>query len=188
MIKLEDSKIIALFFRRDQQAITELAAKHGKSLYHTASNILGNAQDAEECVNDTYLAAWDSIPPQSPSPLAAYVCKITRNLAISRFHANTAIKRNSYYDAALDELEDCIPALETIESQYDAKELSTVINVFLDTLSYDDRFMFVRRYWYADAVSAIAGMMKLSPHRVSVRLFRIRERLERYLMKEGMIA
>lgn len=188
MIELEDNKIIALFFRRDQQAIAELATKHGKSIYRTANNILGSARDTEECVNDTYLAAWNSIPPQSPAPLVTYVCKIARNLAVSRFHANTAIKRNGYYDAALDELEDCIPALETIETQYDAKELSAAISAFLDTLSYDDRFMFVRRYWYADAVSAIAGMMKLSSHRVSVRLFRIRERLERYLMKEGMIA
>ena len=184
---MEDSKIIALFFRRDQQAITELAAKHGKSIYRTASNILGNAEDAEECTNDTYLAAWNSIPPQSPAPLVTYVCRIARNLAVSRYHANTAKKRNSFYDAALEELEDSLAALETVETEYDARELTAAINCFLDGLSYDDRFLFLRRYWYADGVSASGAMMGLSPHRVSVRLFRIRERLERQLVKEGIL-
>ena len=184
---MEDSKIIALFFRRDQRAIAELADKHGKSIYRTASNILGNAEDAEECANDTYLAAWNTIPPQSPAPLVSYVCRIARNLAVSRYHANTAKKRNSFYDAALEELEDSLAALETVETEYDARELTAAINVFLDGLSYDDRFLFLRRYWYADGVSAIAGMMGLSPHRVSVRLFRIRERLEWQLVKEGIL-
>lgn len=184
---MEDSKIIALFFRRDQQAITELAAKYGRSITRTASNILGNAEDAEECANDTYLAAWNSIPPQSPAPLVSYVCRIARNLAVSRYHANTAKKRNSFYDAALEELEDSLAALETVETEYDVKELTQAINGFLGALSYDDRFLFMRRYWYVDSVAAIGKMMGLSPHRVSVRLYRIRERLERQLVKEGLL-
>lgn len=184
---MEDSKIIALFFQRDQQAIAELDKKHGRSIRRTAGNILGSAQDTEECANDTYLASWNTIPPQSPAPLVTYVCRIARNLAVSRFHANTAKKRNSYYDAALDELADCVPALETVESEYDARELTEAIDTFLDTLSYDERFMFMRRYWYADSVAAIGKMMGLKAARVSSRLFRIREKLERQLVKEGML-
>jgi RNA polymerase sigma-70 factor (ECF subfamily) len=185
---MEDEKIIALFFQRDTDAINQLEAKHGKSIYRTAHNILGSAQDAEECANDTYLAAWNTIPPQSPAPLVSYVCRIARNLAIGRLHANTAKKRNTYYDAALDELEESIPSLETVETEYDAKELSKSISDFLGTLSYDERFMFMRRYWYADSVTAIGQMMGLSAHKVSVKLFRVRERLERQLSKEGMLA
>ena len=103
-------------------------------------------------------------------------------------HANTAEKRNSYYDAALEELEETIPALNTVESEYDAKELAAYINRFLKELSYDDRYLFVRRYWYADSVSRIAGNMGIQPHAASVRLFRLREKLQAFLQKEGMIA
>ena len=183
---MEDSKIIALFFRRDQQAITELAAKHGKSIYRTASNILGNAEDAEECTNDTYLAAWNSIPPQSPAPLVTYVCRIARNLAVSRYHANTAKKRNSFYDAALDELADCLAAPTDVEAELEAKELAAAINRFLATLPKADRQMFLCRYYLADPVFLIAAKLGMKSGQVSLRLFRLREKLRKFLEKEGL--
>lgn len=185
---MKDHEIIDLFFERSEQAITELTAKYGAAIRKVASNILQDPQDVEECANDTYLQVWNRIPPQRPQYLGAYSCRIARNICLNRYHANTAEKRNSYYDAALEELEETIPALNTVESEYDAKELAAYINRFLKELSYDDRYLFVRRYWYADSVSRIAGNMGIQPHAASVRLFRLREKLQAFLQKEGMIA
>ena len=109
-------------------------------------------------------------------------------MSLNRYHANTARKRNSFYDAALDELEQSIPALATVETEYDARELAEYVNRFLKGLSPGDRFLFLRRYWYADPVPEIAAAMGLKPHAVSVRLSRIRKKLQSYLKKEGMIA
>lgn len=187
MTHLDDREIIALFYARSEQAIEELKKKHGAAVGRVAFNILNNPQDAEECVNDTYLGAWDTIPPQSPEPLRTYVCKIARNLALKKLQSNQAAKRNSSYDAALDELADCLPSVETVESILDAKELSAAVNRFLDALSYDDRFIFLRRYWYADTVTSIAAMMHWGAHRVSVHLSRTRKQLRTYLKKEGML-
>ena len=187
MTHLDDREIVALFYARSEQAIEELKQKHGAAVGRVASNILSDPLDAEECVNDTYLAAWDTIPPQNPEPLRTYVCKIARNLALKKRQSNLAVKRNGSYDAALDELADCFPAAETVESMFDAKELSAAVNRFLDTVGYDDRFIFVRRYWYGDAVAAIAAMMHWGAHRVSVRLSRTRRQLRNYLKKEGIL-
>lgn len=185
---MKDCEIVALFFERSEQAIAELILKYETAIQKVASNILGNSQDVEECVNDTYLQVWNTIPPQKPESLGAYSCRVAKNVSLNRYHANTAQKRNSFYDAALDELEGTVSALASVESEYDAKELSEYINRFLKTLSYDDRYLFLRRYWYADPVSEIAERMRLKPHAVSVRLFRIRKKLQNYLKKEGMIA
>lgn len=185
---MKDSEIVALFLERSERAITELICKYEVAIRKVASNILGNTQDVEECVNDAFLQVWDTIPPQQPNFLGAYSCRIARNLALNRYHANTAKKRNSFYDAALDELEDCVPALSNVETEYDARELTEYINHFLATLPYSDRYLFVRRYWYADSVSDIACAMQLKPHAVSVRLSRLREKLQNYLIREGMLA
>ena len=187
MTRLDDREIVALFYARSEQAIEELKKKHGAAVRRVASNILSDPQDAEECVNDTYLGAWDTIPPQNPDPLRTYVCKIARNLALKKHQSNQAIKRNNSYDVALDELADCFPTVETVESLFDAKELSTAVNRFLDTVSYDDRFIFMRRYWYADTVTSIAAMMHWGAHRVSVHLSRTRKQLRNYLKKEGIL-
>ena len=111
---MEDSKIISLFFERSEQAIEELDHKHGPAVKRTAANILKDRLDVEECVSDTYLRTWNSIPPQAPNPLASYVCRIAHNLAIDRYHANTAAKRNGNYDLVLDEIEECIPSGMTL--------------------------------------------------------------------------
>lgn len=182
---LEDSKIIKLFFERAEQAIVELSAKYGTVCKRIARNILKNDLDAEECVNDTYLAAWNTIPPQRPDPLRTYIFRIVRNIAITKYHANTSEKRNSYYDVALDELESCLAASITVEQEIAASELSKQIDLFLDTLDKENRVMFVRRYWYSDSISDIAEMFQITNHNVSVRLSRTREKLKIYLMKEG---
>ena len=184
---MEDSKIISLFFERSEQAIEELDRKHGPAVKRTAANILRDRLDVEECVNDTYLKVWNSIPPQTPDPLASYVCRIAHNLAIDRYHANAAQKRNSSYDLALEELEECIPSGMRVETELDAKELGAAINRFLGTLSREDRFLFVRRYWYADSVKELAAETGRSSNRISVRLFRLREKLRNTLMKEDLL-
>lgn len=184
-MKLEDSRIIKLFYQRSEQAITELSAKYGALYHKIAENILNNSLDAEECVNDAYLGVWNTIPPKKPDPLLAYVCRIVRNISITRYHANTALKRNSVYDAALDELEDCLGSGSDVEEELSVKELSRLIDRFLYTLDQENRVLFVRRYWYSDSVADIARRMKLSDNCVSVRLSRIRGKLKQYLKKEG---
>ncbi len=184
---MDDRGIIALFFARAEQAITELRSRHGGAVRRVASNILRDRRDVEECESDTYLTAWNTIPPEEPDPLVTYVCRLARNLAVKRFHTNTAQRRNSAYDAALDELEEQVPALESVESELDARELAGAISDFLDTCGETDRFLFVRRYWCADPIPEIAGALGKSNHWVSVRLFRLRERLQSWLAKEGWI-
>ena len=188
MTRLEDSKIINLFFERSEQAIEELDHKYGTAVRKTAAKILNDRLDVEECVNDTYLRVWDSIPPHAPNPLAAYVCRIARNLAVNRYHANNAEKRSGNYDLVLDEMQECIPSGVNIETDFEAKELSTAINRFISTLNQEDRFLFVRRYWYADSVTELAAMTNGSANRISVRLFRLRVKLRITLMKEGFLA
>ena len=185
---MKDHDIIDLFFERSEQAITELIDKYGAAIKNVASNILKDAQDVEECTNDTCLTVWNRIPPKRPKYLGAYSCRIARNICLNRYHANTAEKRNSFYDAALEELEETIPALSTVESEYDARELTQYLNRFLKGLSQDDRFLFLRRYWYGDSISQIAQAMGITPHTASVRLFRLRQKLQNYLQSEGMIA
>ncbi len=183
---MDDHQIVALFWARNEQAIAETARKYGTACQGIARNILQNEQDAEECVNDAYLAAWNTIPPESPDPLRAYLFRIVRNLSTTRYRANTAAKRNSHYDIALEELGDCLAAPATVEEEMAAEELARHLDRFLDTLDRTGRLLFVRRYWYSDSVTALAETFRMSPNRVSVRLFRLREKLRRYLQNEGV--
>lgn len=182
---MEDSKIVELFYERSEQAIIELSRKYEKLCKKIAKNILGNNLDAEECVNDAYLGAWNTIPPQNPNPLITYVCKIVRNTAVKKYHNNTAIKRNTSYDVSLDELENCFCKLNTAEDEYSLKLLSEEIDKFLDTLDRENRVIFVRRYWYADSISDIAERVSMSSHNITARLYRIRENLKKHLRKAG---
>lgn len=185
---MEDSEIVALFYERSERAIEALGEKYGPLAKRVARNILRSEPDAEECVNDALLAAWDTIPPQRPEHLGAYICRLTRNRAAARYRANTAQKRNRYYDAALDELAECIPGPEDAASLLDVRELAAAVNAFLDTLDYRDRFLFVRRFWYGDELKDVAAMAHLSRHRASVRLSRVRAKLKQYLKEEGLIS
>ena len=182
---LNDSEIIDLFYMRSERAILELAAKYGNVCNKVAKNILNNILDAEECVNDAYLGAWNTIPPQNPNPLLTYICRIVRNLSIKKYHANTSVKRNSFYDAALDELGECVSSSESVEAEISAKELTRQIDYFLDTLDAESRILFVRRYWYAYSISELAEQFGLKNNTVSVRLSRIRDKLRDYLKGEG---
>ena len=184
---MDDMSIITLFFSRSEQAISELASKYGRLCHQIATNILGSNEDAEECVNDAYLGAWNTIPPQKPNPLQAYICKIVRNIAITRFHANTAAKRNTHYDIALDELENCLFSPDTPESKLQAKELSHLLDRFLSKLDTRSRVMFVRRYWYADSITDLAEKLHMRPNNVAVQLSRIRNKLRKFLIQEGYI-
>lgn len=183
---LDDDKIIELFYERSEQAIFELSKKYGSVCRKVADNILNNRLDTEECVNDAYLGAWNTIPPQNPNPLLSYVCRIVRNLAIKKYHTNTAAKRNSIYDVALDEIENCFPAATSVEDEFNANEVARIIDAFLESLDKENRIMFVRRYWHADSITDIATLFGTSNHNVSVRLFRTREKLRKCLRKEGV--
>ena len=183
---MDDNKIIELFYERSEQAIVALSKKYGDTCYKIAVNILKDDSDAEECVNDTYLGVWNTIPPQNPKPLLTYICRIVRNLSIKRYHQNTAKKRNSYYDVALDELEDCLYSATTIQDEVNADELTRLFDDFLDSLDQSNRVMFVRRYWFSDSISDIAARFCLSNHAVTVRLFRTREKLRQFLIEKGV--
>lgn len=183
---MDDSKIIELFYERSEQAIIELSNKYGRICRRAADNILNDRRDSEECVNDAFLAVWNTVPPQRPDPLLSYVCRIVRNLALKKYHGNTAQKRNSIYDAALDEIAECIPSSFSVEDEVAAKEVAGLIDAFLETLDSQSRILFVRRYWYADPIEDLASLFNKSRHYVSVRLSRIRNALKKYLEKEGV--
>ena len=184
---MEDSQIVELFFERSEQAISELDKKYGAAVKKTAVNILHSQQDAEECANDTFLAVWESIPPHRPEPLVSYVCRIARNLAVSKLRSETAQKRNRSLDLVLDEMEEFIPSNLSVEADYECKEIVEEINRFLSTLDYNDRFLFVRRYWFADSVKEISAAMNERESRISMRLFRLREKLRKTMKKEGLL-
>ena len=177
---MNDREIISLFFQRSEEAITELSRKYGDLCFQIASNILNDPQDAEECVNDAYLGAWNSIPPQSPDPLRAYLCRIVRNLALKKLRANSAQKRDSRFEISLSELEECIPD-RSFDQQLSANELTAQLNAFLSALRQNDRVMFVRRYWFAEPLSEIAAAFGITEHHASVRLSRIRKKLHQHL-------
>lgn len=186
-ISMTDERIIELFFARSERGIEELDTKYGATCHRIAQNILGNKEDAEECVNDAYLGVWNSIPPKKPSLLSAFLFKILRNLSITRYHANTAQKRNSFYDIALDELEETISTEESIEKECSQKELTNAIEVFLDTLTRENRVIFVRRYWFSESYTEIAKRTGLTEKNISVRLTRIREKMKEYLSERGIL-
>ena len=177
---MDDHQILALLWQRAEGALSALAQKFGKLLYHVAHNLLGSEQDAEECVNDTYLAVWNSIPPNHPEPLRPYVCRIGRNIALNRLRSNTAQKRSGY-EVSLDELAGCIPA----PCMEDGMALGKAMDAWLDTLNVDNRAIFLQRYWFGDSVQDIAAAFRMKENAVSVRLSRLRDSLKAYLIKEG---
>ncbi len=183
---MDDKKIIELFHSRSEQAIAEVQIKYGALCREISLNILKNESDAQECVNDTYLALWDTIPPKEPDPFITYIVRIVRNLSIKRYYYNTAKKRNSIYDVTLSELENCIPTLETVEKSCSTKELAAHIDNFLDTLSPKNRVIFIRRYYFSDSVSDIAKKMHMEPRKVTLSLSRCRDKLKKYLTKKGV--
>ena len=182
---MEDQLIINLFFERSEDAISELNKKYGKICKGLANKFLHNEQDAQECMNDAYLAVWNTIPPQNPNPLSAYVCRIVKNIALKKYRANTAQKRNHYYDVVLEEVDEFLAVNETVESEILAKEIGSRINAFLGGIMEKDRVMFVQRYWFCSSVEEIAKSLSVSKNYVTVHLHRTREKLRAYLKSEG---
>lgn len=177
---MEDHEILPLLWQRAERAIPALAERFGNGLFRIAHNLLNSTRDAEECVNDTYLAVWNSIPPKKPEPLSPYVYRIGRNIALNRLRDNTAQKRGGY-ELSLDELAGCIPAPCT----EDGRALGQAMDAYLDTLNKNNRVMFLRRYWFGDSVKDIAAAFHMTENAVSVRLSRIRSGLKAYLIEEG---
>ena len=185
---MNDKDIIQLYFNRDQSALSATAKKYGKYCTSIAKNILGSKEDAEECVNDTYLSAWNSIPPTRPTILSAFLGKITRNLAFNKYKHNHVMKRGSGEIAVvLDELAECVSGLEDVEQEIDRRELIAEINSFLDTLSPKKRIIFICRYWYSDSIPSIAKRYEMTESNVSVTLNRLRSKLKEYLSERGYV-
>ena len=182
-----DERIIELFFARSEQAISELDNKYGKVFHKTSFNILNDQLDVEECVNDAYLGTWNTIPPTRPHSLLAYVCQIVRNISLKRYHLKKALKRNSTYDVAMEELDACLASPSTVEDEVETKELARIIEDFLDTLSKENRVIFLQRYWFSDNYSDIAKKVGISEKSVSVRLTRIRKKMREYLLEREVL-
>lgn len=178
---MNDEQIIEMFFERSERGIREMDIKYGKACRSLSCHIVGSRQDAEECVNDAYLGAWNAIPPARPKPLLSYILKIVRNISLKSYWRKEAAKRSSHYTIALEEIEACIADTHTVEAEIEARELARIIESFLDTLTPENRIIFMRRYWFADSCRDIAGLMGLSEKNISVRLTRIREKMKQYL-------
>ena len=156
---IEDEKIIELFFERSEQGIQELDIKYGKVCHNLSYHIVGNRQDAEECVNDSYLGAWNAIPPTRPNPLLSYILKIVRNISLKIYWRNEAAKRSSHYIVAMEEIEACITAPNTVEAEIETRELVRIIESFMDTLTVENRVIFMRRY-HGSTEFDFGGMQK----------------------------
>lgn len=183
---MDDARIIRLYWDRNEKAIPATAEKYGSYCASISKNIVGNAEDAEECVNDTYLNAWNSMPPHKPENLSAFLGKITRNLSLNRYRRNTAGKRGGGQSAAvLDEIAEFVSDTDSVEQEVDRKELLRAMDDFLNKLPADKRNLFVCRYWYFDSVSDMAIRFGLTENHVSVTLHRLRMKLHNYLSERG---
>ena len=184
---MEDSAIVRLYWDRDQRAIPASEEKYGGRCRGVSYGILSSREDAEECVNDTWHRAWDTMPPQRPGCLRAYLCRIARGLSIDRWRARRAEKRGCGLESLVLELEDCVPAAPSAEAAWEAKETAAAIDRWLDGLDRGDRVLFVRRYWYGDRVDELAARLGKSPNTTAQRLRRLRAGLRRALEREGVI-
>ncbi len=185
---MEDREIVELFFRRDEQAIVEAAHSHGGLCRMLALRLLGDFQDAEECVSDTLLAAWNSIPPQKPEKLSAYLARLTRNLALKRRRDAGRLKRGGgETELAFEELDASLPGGENVERQLERRELAERIERFLYTLPVPERRVFLCRYWYFESITEIAGRFGYGESKVKSMLSRSRKKLRNDLEKEGIV-
>lgn len=185
---MEDREIIELFFQRSPQALEEVQGKYGSQLRHLAENLLGDARDAEECVSDACLGAWNSIPPNRPRALLSYLYKIVRNQCLKRRRGNSAQKRcGDTFDAAYDELENCISGSYDPAAELDAKELSQMLDQFLKGLSKGDRTLFLGRYWFGEPYSHLAARLGITENNAMARLSRIRQKLKKHLIEKGAL-
>lgn len=184
---LKDDDILALFFARSEEAIACLSAKYGRLCGKLAMNILGDMRDAEECVNDAYLAAWKNIPPERPINLQAYICRIVRNISIARWKYKQAEKRKTDYGICLEELENSLFSSGEIDEKLSEKELAGYLVKFLDTLDVENRRIFVRRFWYAEPYREIAKATGMRESSLRIRMLRVKKKLKVFLEERGVI-
>lgn len=185
---MDDKQIIKLFQQRSENAISETSKKYGAYCHYIAYHILLNHQDSEECVNDTYLKAWNTIPPTIPDYLSAFLARITRSISINRMEQQSAQKRGgNQVILSLEELEECVPSENQIDKLTEDSVLDETINRFLRSLSADARLIFLRRYWYFCTVKEIASDLKISEGKVKMSLYRTRKKLYSILTKEGIV-
>lgn len=183
---MEDLAIVELYHRREEQAITESDKKYGALCRSIALRLLVYREDAEECVNDTWHAAWNRMPPERPQALGAFLGRITRNLSISRWRREHAKKRYDGIEVLLSELEDCVPSPGTVEEDLDRRQLALTISAWLDSLAHEDQRLFIRRYWYGDSVKELAAQRGERANALSQRLLRLRKSLRTFLESEGV--
>jgi len=183
---VEDANIVALYWQRDQGAITASDEKYGTLCHSLSFNILQTHEDAEECVNDTWHKAWDTMPPQKPNSLRAYFCRIVRNLSIDRWRGRYSQKRGEGMGSLVLELEECVPAVPSAEEQWETEEIGAAVERWLRQQRDQDRRLFVGRYFYGAAVRDLAVATGGSPNGTTQRLRRLRNSLRRALEQEGV--
>lgn len=185
---MEDLEIVELYWNRNEDAIKETSKKYGNYCYSISYNILNNNEDAQECVNDTYLSAWNAIPPHHPNILSTFLGKITRRLSLNKWREKNAQKRGGgEIVLSFDELEECIGTNDYAKEELEAEELTKTINTFLSTLKEDERKVFVCRYFYFEPIDDIAVRFMFTPSKVKMMLKRTRDKLKDYLVKEGVL-
>ena len=184
---MDDGKIIELFFDRDETAIRETSDKFGGLCRAIALNILHNPEDAEQCVNDALLKAWESIPPNDPKNLKAYLARIVKNISINRYRLSQTEKRGGAVDEVFDELEELCVSETSVEQQAERKEILAAVNAFLARLPSKKRMLFVRRYWYCDSTEQLAQRFSMTESNIFTTLSRIRADLKNYLRKRGFL-
>ena len=182
---MDDKKIIELFLARNEDAIKHTDDTYGRRLFHLADNIVRNDQDAEESVNDTYMKAWNTIPPRKPQYFFAYIAKICRHFALDKLDWNNAAKRKAEVVSLTQEMEICIPD-EKRDREIESRELGRILDAFLRTLSDENQMVFLRRYWFVDTIAEIAVRYGISESAVQMRLIRTKNKLAEYLAKEGI--
>ncbi|MEG0229018.1 MAG: sigma-70 family RNA polymerase sigma factor [Oscillospiraceae bacterium] len=178
---MDDSQIIELYFKREEIAIQYTQEKYANMLKKISYNILCNLQDSEECVNDTYEKVWESIPPQKPIYLGAYLAKIVRNISINKWRSTKTQKRNCGVDLLLSEMTDCIPSTQSIEKEIEQAEITEIINSWLHSLSKDDRVLFMKRYWFGESLKNLSIQFFSTENKISGKLFRLRQKLKTIL-------
>ena len=183
---LEDNDIIELYFARNEAAIAETEKKYSGYCGAVARNILNKREDEEECLNDTWLSAWNDIPPSRPRVFRAYLGRITRNLSLNILRRREAGKRGGL-EVIFGELDEALPAADSVERELDGRELAAAVNEFIAGLSPQEKFFFLRRYWYCDPVAELARRSGVQPQKISQVLFRLRARLKKKLEEEGHI-
>lgn len=181
-----DKEIIELYLQRNEQAIEKTQEKYGSYCYRIAKNILVVKEDAQECVNDTWNLAWNKIPPIIPASLKAFLGKVVRDISISRYRVNHAQKRYSGIEIMFDELEECIPSSFDVEQNFDNMQLSEIIDNWLATLSKEDRVLFVRRYYYGDAVKNLAKLHNYTENQMAQKMMKLRKSLKTFLSAKGV--